>query len=543
MSPIVLMSTPMTSVSALAPASPVVTAAGTSASAFPWLTLIGAIPLLGALLLFALPGRAQVGRALALGFSLLAFVVSVVAATRFDPGSTAQFQLGERLEWIPQFGVSYSLGVDGMGIAMIVMSTIIVPVCVLAGWHDVPEGGRRRNVYFAWMLLLEAMIIGVFASTDVFLFYVFFEAMLVPVYFLIGSYGGPQRHAAATKFLLVSLAGGLVMLAAVIGVYVLGPGGPDGFLVERLTGLSFDPLVERLLFVGFFLAFAIKAPMWPVHTWLPQAASQATPATSTLLVGILDKVGTFGMIRFCLQMFPEASRWATPVVIVLALVSIVFGAAVAIGQDDMLRLIAYTSISHFGFIVLGIFAFTHVAGAGSVLYMVNHGFSTAAMFLMAGMLAQRRGSVRISDYGGWQRVTPVLAGCFLVTGLATLSLPGMGSFVSEFLVMLGTFQRYPWAAAVSSLGIILAAIYILLWYQRVMTGPKPEGLERVPDLTGREKWVMAPLIAAFLVLGFYPAPVLDVINPSVSSTLQHAGVTEPRPTNPAPAGAMNGSAK
>ncbi len=498
-------------------------------SSFPWLTTIGLIPLLGAVVV-VLMGRSSAGRPVALGFSLATLAVTVAAVSQFEIGSTAQFQLAEVVDWIPQFGVSYALGVDGMALALIVMSAILVPICLLAAWRDVHEP-RRRNTYFAWMLLLETMIVGVFAATDVFLFYVFFEAMLVPVYFLIGSYGeGPGRNREAMKFLLFSLAGGLIMLVPVIALYFIGPGGPQGFLVDSLTGLDMDPLVERLLFLGFFIAFAIKAPMWPVHTWLPGAATEARPATAVLLVGVLDKVGTYGMIRFCLQLFPEASRWATPVVIVLALVSILYGAALAIGSRDMMRLIAYTSVSHFGFIVLGIFALTHVSNAGSVFYMINHGFSTAGLFLIAGMLIQRGGSKWIADYGGWQRISPLLAGTFLVTAMSTLALPGLGSFVSEFLVMMGTYQRYPIAAVISSLGIILAALYMLLLYQRLMTGPKPADRAGVPDLNGREKWVVAPLLVLFVVLGFYPKPVLDVINPAVNQTLQYVGVTDPAPT-------------
>lgn len=551
---------------------------------FPLLTTIGLLPLVGAVVV-ALMGRSPAGRTVAFGFSIATLLASLVAAWQFDSGATAQFQLAERHDWIPQFGVSYALGVDGMALAMIIMSTILVPVCLLAAWNDIPEGGRRQNSYFAWMLLLEMMMIGVFAATDVFLFYVFFEAMLVPVYFLIGSYGGVRRHAAAMKFLLFSLAGGLIMLVAVIALYFQGPGGNTGFLVDSLTGLSIDLNTQKWLFAGFFIAFAIKAPMWPVHTWLPDAAEQARPATAVLLVGVLDKVGTYGMIRFCLQLFPGASEWATPTVIGLALVSIVYGALVAIGQQDMMRLIAYTSISHFGFIVVGIFALTHISSAGSVLYMLNHGFSTAALFLLAGMLIQRRGTAQIAAYGGWQRVAPVLAGCFLVASMSGLALPGLGSFVSEFLVMMGTYQRYPWVAAISAVGIILAALYMLLLYQRVFTGPRPgtevvtvngapkvvdierraddsldeayadplsrddtieSGVDHdgrrhgpIADLTGRERWVVAPLIVLFLVLGFYPKVALDVINPAVSQTLQHVGVTDPAPA----VGAVNGSAK
>ena len=510
---------------------------------FPWLTLLVLIPLVGAVVVWLLPsGLAARAKHVALGVSLLTLVVGILATIAYAGGSsTGQFRLEEQHQWIPQFGVSYALGVDGIALALILMSLVLTPICLLAAWRDLPQRGdrgdgdipdpREKN-YFALMLVLETFMVGVFAATDVFLFYVFFEAMLIPVYFLIGQYGGPRRQYAAVKFLVFSLLGGLIMLAAVIGLYTQGPGGSDGFLVEKLTGLALDPTTGRLLFLGFFFAFMVKAPMVPVHTWLPDAATEARPATAVLLVGVLDKVGTYGMIRFCLQLFPEASQWATPVVITLAVISVLYGALLAIGQTDIMRLIAYTSISHFGFIVLGIFAMTSTGFAGSTLYMVNHGFTTAALFLIAAMMVSRRGSKRIADFGGWQRVTPVLAGSFLVAGLSGLALPGLGAFVAEFLTLVGTFQRYPVAAVIATVGIILAALYILLTYKRMATGPAPESAVGTLDLGARERWVVAPLIALFIVLGFYPKPALDLINPAVSTTLGQMGVADPAPVVP-----------
>ncbi|MGB3762816.1 MAG: NADH-quinone oxidoreductase subunit M [Ornithinimicrobium sp.] len=510
-------------------------------SDFPWLTTLVLVPLLGGAAVAVLPkGFAKV-REVALGVSLLTLVLGILMAFQFEVGADTQFQLTEVRSWIPQFGVSYALGIDGISLTMILLGVVLVPICLLAAWEDVPvEDGRRQQGYFALMLILEAFMIGVFAAIDVFLFYVFFEAMLIPVYFLIGMFGGPGRAKAATSFLLYSLLGGLIMLVAVIAVYLQGPGGTDGFLIENLSGLDISTWVERLLFLGFFIAFAIKAPMWPVHTWLPHAASEARPATSVLLVGVLDKVGTFGMIRFCLQLFPDASRWATPAVMTFAVLSILIGAALAIGQRDMMRLIAYTSISHFGFIVLGIFAVTTVSQTGSTLYMVNHGFTTAALFLIAAMLVQRRGSRDIMDFGGWQRVTPLIAGSLLVAGLSGLALPGLNSFVSEFMVIIGTFQTYPVFAVVGTMGVILAALYILLMYKKVATGPAPEEYAATPDMTLREKAVVAPLIVAFLFLGFYPKPALDVLEPAVQTTLQYVGVSDPAPTGTS-ADAVEGS--
>ncbi len=520
----------------------------------PWLTLVGLVPLVGAVVVWLLPaGLAARAKHVALGVSLLTLVLGIVATIAYaGADSSGQFQLTEQHQWIPQFGVSYALGVDGIALALILMSLVLTPICLLAAWRDLSGSGDgvdgavtdpREKGYFALMLVLETFMVGVFAATDVFLFYVFFEAMLIPVYFLIGQYGGPRRQYAAVKFLVFSLVGGLIMLASVIGLYTQGPGGADGFLVTKLTGLALDPTTGRLLFLGFFFAFMVKAPMVPVHTWLPDAATEARPATAVLLVGVLDKVGTYGMIRFCLQLFPEASQWATPVVITLAVISVLYGALLAIGQTDIMRLIAYTSISHFGFIVLGIFAMTSTGFAGSTLYMVNHGFTTAALFLVAAMMVNRRGSKRIADFGGWQRVTPVLAGSFLVAGLSGLALPGLGAFVAEFLTLVGTFQRYPVAAVIATVGIILAALYILLTYKRMATGPAPESAAGTLDLGSREKWVVGPLIALFLVLGFYPKPALDLINPAVSTTLGHMGVSDPAPVVPvsAPASTQGGT--
>ena len=382
----------------------------------------------GSVVVAALPkARELLAKQVALAVSLVALAVTVAMALQFDPDAEAMFQFSEIHEWIPQFGVSYAVGVDGIALVLIGLATVLTPVCILASWHDVDDSRRSVNSYFALLLVLETFMIGVFAATDVFLFYILFEAMLVPMYFIIGSYGGAQRSYAAVKFLLYSLFGGLLMLAAVIGLFVVSDGGDRAFLFQNLVGLDIAPNTEKLLFVGFFTAFAIKAPLWPVHTWLPDAAAEAPPGGAVLLVGVLDKVGTFGMLRFCLPLFPDASRWATPVVITLCVIGIIYGALLAIGQTDIKRLIAYTSISHFGFIAMGIFAMTTQGQSGSTLYMVNHGFSTAALFLIAGFLISRRGSRLIADYGGVQRVAPVLAGTFLVAGLSSLALPGLSS--------------------------------------------------------------------------------------------------------------------
>jgi NADH-quinone oxidoreductase subunit M len=374
------------------------------------------------------------------------------------------------------------------------------------------------------------MMIGVFAATDLFLFYVFFEAMLVPVYFLIGGYGSGARQAAAVKFLLYSLFGGLLMLASIIGIFVIS-GNQIGrtFDIEALSGLQIDSTTQNFLFLGFFIAFAIKAPLWPLHTWLPDAAKSATPGTSILLLGVLDKVGTFGMIRYCVELFPDAARTFTPLIITLSVISILYGAFLAIGQKDIKGLIAFTSISHFGFITLGIFAMTSQGNSGATLYMLNHGFSTAALFLTAGWMISRRGSSTIADFSGLQRVTPILAWSFFIAGMSSLALPGLSSFVSEFLVLVGTYTRYPVAAIIATFGIIMAALYILIPVQKALHGPTTPGNENLPDLNKREIAAIAPVIAVIIALGFYPKPALDVINPAAQETITKAGFSDPAP--------------
>ncbi len=510
------------------------------------LTALIAIPAVGALLVALLPkGKDELAKRAALLVTLVVAVLSIVMAVQFKSGG-ARFQFTEQHWWIKQFGVHYAVGVDGVALVLVLLSAILVPIVVLASWNDAersggviaadadgaPEVTAKRSVktYFALLLTLEAMMIGVFAATDIFLFYVFFEAMLIPMYFIIGSYGGPQRSYAAVKFLLYSLFGGLLMLAAVIALYVTSANAGHGtFLFDELRQLHIQPTTAKWLFLGFFIAFAIKAPLVPFHTWLPDAAGQAPAGAAVLLVGVLDKVGTYGMLRFCIELFPGAAKWFTPVVLVLSVVGIVYGAILAIGQVDIKRLIAYTSISHFGFITLGIFAMTTQGQTGATLYMVNHGFSTGALFLVAGFLIARRGSARIDAFGGVKNVAPLLAGTFLVAGLSGLSLPGLSTFVSEFLVLVGTFTRYKVPAIIATSGIVLAAVYILWMYQRTMTGPTTEAVKGMRDLSKRELLVIAPVIAILVALGFYPKPALDVINPSVKATMVRVDKQDPKP--------------
>lgn len=524
---------------------------------FPLLTVTAAVPAVGAILTAAVPAaRRTAAKWLALFFSLATLALAVLVAVRFEPGGD-RYQLTESRSWIADFGVRYELGVDGIGVVLIALTAVLMPFIILAGWHDADpletksQRWRPTQGFFALILLVEAMVIISFEATDVFLFYIFFEAMLIPMYFLIGGFGdratssrsaaaaaggsdenaAAQRSYAAVKFLLYNLVGGLIMLAAVIGLYVVaGNFSLQEIAAARAAGtLDMATNTERWLFLGFFFAFAVKAPLWPLHTWLPNAMGEATAPVAVLITAVVDKVGTFAMLRFCLGLFPEASKWATPVILVLALISIVYGALVACGQRDIKRLVAYASISHFGFIILGIFAMTSQGQSGATLYMVNHGLSTAALMLVAGFLISRRGSRLIADYGGVQKVAPVLAGTFLIGGLATLSLPGLAPFVSEFLVLVGTFARYPVVGIIATFGIVLAALYTLVLYQRTMTGPVKEEVRTMPDLRLREVLVVAPLIALLIGLGVYPKVLTDIVNPAVEHTMSDVKQTDPKP--------------
>jgi NADH-quinone oxidoreductase subunit M len=494
------------------------------------LTSMGLLPLIGAGLIALLPAtNAKLVKQSALLVSVLVAALGITMTIGFDRGVTG-FQYVERYSWIPSLGISYQLGIDGISLILILLSVLLVPIVILAGWNE-SEGGRFSvKTFYILILVLETMMIGVFAATDLFLFYVFFEAMLVPVYFLIGGYGSGARQAAAVKFLLYSLFGGLLMLASIIGIFVIS-GNQIGrtFDITALSTLEIDTTTQNFLFLGFFIAFAIKAPLWPLHTWLPDAAKSATPGTSVLLLGVLDKVGTFGMIRYCVELFPDASRTFTPLIITLAVISILYGAFLAIGQKDIKSLIAFTSISHFGFITLGIFAMTTQSNSGATLYMFNHGISTAALFLTAGWMISRRGSSTIADFGGLQRVTPILAWSFFIAGLSSLALPGLSSFVSEFLVLVGTYTRYPVAAVIATFGIILAALYILIPVQKALHGPTTAGNENVPDLNRREIVAITPVIALIIALGLYPKPALEIINPAAQVTITNAGYSDPQP--------------
>jgi NADH-quinone oxidoreductase subunit M len=509
------------------------------------------LPLVGGLVV-AMPALRRddlLAKRVALGFSLAELVLAGLAWVAYRPGG-ARLQLTSSANWIPPFGVHFSLGVDGIALVMIALIAVLVPIVIGGAWQDKLPEERSAGGFFSLLLMMETGMVGVFAATDVFLFYVLFEVVLVPMYFLIGRYGGARRQYAAVKFFLYSLLGGLIMLASVIGLYVVSANklGAGTFDWATLVGVMKDqPASTQVwLFLGFFVAFAIKAPLVPLHTWLPDAGAEAPIGVGVLLVGVLDKIGTFGFLRYCLPLFPAASRQLAPLVLVLAVAGILYGSLLAMAQTDMKRWVAYTSIAHFGFIALGVFAFSTQAFAGSVLYMVNHGISTGMLFLVVGMVMARGGSRTISDYGGMAKVTPLLGGLFLVAGLSSLALPGTNSFVSEFLVLIGSFPREPVYTVLAATGMVLAAIYVLWIYQQIMQGPVRGtalvGLASGPgaaieptvgarknttDLSRREIVVLAPLVALIVLLGVYPKPVLDVITPSVGATLTDVGLSDP----------------
>jgi NADH-quinone oxidoreductase subunit M len=510
------------------------------------------LPLVGSALVGAMRSAPTAAKATSLAFALGQLVLTGLAWSAYHPGS-GRLQLTLSTPWIPAFGTRFALGVDGIALVMIALISVLVPIVMGSSWAEKLPEGRTPAGFYALLLVLQSLLVGVFAATDVFLFYLFFEVMLVPMYFLIGRFGGPRRQYAAVKFFLYSLLGGLVMLASVIGLFVvstnrLGRGTFDWASLVRIAG-SIPQGTQIWLFLGFFIAFAIKAPLVPLHTWLPDAGAEAPVGAGVLLVGVMDKVGIYGFLRYCLPLFPSASRALAPLVLVLAIVGIIYGALLAVGQSDMKRFVAYTSVAHFGFIALGVFAFSTQGLAGAVLYMVNHGISTGMLFIVVGMLMARGGSRLISDYGGVSALAPLLAGTMLLAGLSSLALPGTNSFVSEFLVLIGSFPRQPVYTIIGTAGIILAALYVLWVYQRVMQGPlrgaavvgslegpgtatAPDAAaqrqrSRFPDLSIREIAVLTPLVVLILLLGLYPQPVLNVINPSVGATLTEVGLSDP----------------
>jgi NADH-quinone oxidoreductase subunit M len=482
-------------------------------------------PLAGAVLIAAVPASRDVlVRWLALVASLVALALAVAVAVRFRPGEPG-FQLGMVADWVPSFGVRYRVGVDGVSLPLVVLATVLTPLAIAGSWRsDRPRG------YLALLLVLETAMLGVFVSLDLFLFYVFWEAVLVPTYFLIGSYGGQRRVYAAVKFFVYTLLGGLLMLVAIITLFYLHQKatGQSSFDYDALRDFQKAPATQRWLFFGFFAAFAIKTPVWPFHTWLPDAYTEAPTTTTVLLAGVMSKLGVYGFVRFSLPLFPDAARDFQPLLLTLAVIGILYCALVAAVQRDFKTLVAYSSVSHLGFIVLGVFALNLQGVQGGVFYMVAHGLLIGGLFFLTGMLEERRGTRRIEDFGGLQQSVPRMAAVMLVITLGAVALPGLAGFVGEFLTLLGAFLANRAYAVLAAVGVILGAVYLLWAYQRMWHGRlEREENRAVADLTGREWAILAPLIAAVVVLGLFPNPLLERVEPSARRVVEHTQSSSP----------------
>ena len=486
------------------------------------LTLVLAAPLLGALFAIVIPSDRVNGlKVFGIGASTVTFLVSVYLFIVFD-GSQAEFQFVEKVRWIGALNVSYHVGVDGISLLLVMITTFLTPLSLLASWDSIKH---RIKEFVVFMLFLEFGMLGVYLSIDTFLFYVFWEAMLIPMYFIIGIWGGHERIYAAIKFFLYTMFGSLLMLVAIIWLGYFASTQPEGHFTTNLPELlaispKIPATVQMWMFLAFALSFAIKVPLFPFHTWLPDAHVQAPTAGSVVLAGVLLKMGTYGFVRFCLPLFPIATFEFLPYVAILAVVGIIYGALVSLVQTDLKKLVAYSSVSHLGFVVLGIFAMTEEALQGSLIQMVNHGLSTGALFLIVGMLYDRRHTREISDFGGLSRKMPVFATLFMIVMLSSLGLPGLNGFVGEFLILLGSFKSQFLGtsayAVAASVGVILTAVYLLWMYRRVMFGPltRPEN-EALKDLNTREIVVLLPIVVFIVWIGLYPSTFLDKTSKSV----------------------------
>ncbi|RPJ66939.1 MAG: NADH-quinone oxidoreductase subunit M [Acidobacteria bacterium] len=487
------------------------------------LTTIVFLPLAGALLLLLLENRDGrrngVVRWAALAVSLLVFAATLLLWSRFDPAS-ADFQFVERLDWIPAFGIQYAVGVDGISLCLLVLTGFLTPIALLSSWASVHE---RVKAFSAFLLALESAMLGVFVALDLFLFYVFWDAMLIPMYFLIGVWGYERRIYAAVKFILYTAAGSVLMLIAIIGLSWVhfSATGAYSFDLLRLFDLDVPSRLQFWFFLAFALAFAIKVPLFPFHTWLPDAHVEAPTAGSVILAGVLLKMGTYGLVRFAFPLFPDAAIFFAPYLALLAVIGIIYGALVAMVQPDMKKLVAYSSVSHLGFVVLGITALNTQGMQGAVYQMLNHGVSTGGLFLIVGMLSDRRHTRLISEYGGLKAVMPRLVAVFLIITLSSIGLPGLNGFVGEFLILLGAFRWDPRYAAFAAVGVILSAVYMLWMFQRVNYGPVTnDENQALPDLTRRERWVIVPTVAAAVLMGVLPGLFLRPMQPSVEKLLQ-----------------------
>jgi NADH-quinone oxidoreductase subunit M len=488
---------------------------------FPILTSLILLPAAGALaLLFIRDDErgAAVARGVALVISVLVFAETLLLWSRFNP-ALADFQFVERYQWIPSFGISYHVGVDGISLLLIVLTGLLTPLALLSSWESV---GRRVRTFCAFLLLLESAMIGVFVSIDLFLFYVFWDAMLIPMYFLIGIWGYDQRVYAAVKFILYTMTGSVLMLLAILGLAVLhhSATGAYGFDLLALYDLEIPPQLQFWFFLAFALAFAIKVPVFPFHTWLPDAHVQAPTAGSVILAGVLLKMGTYGLVRLAFPLFPNAALFFAPSLATLAVIGIVYGALVAMVQPDLKKLVAYSSVSHLGFVVLGIAALNPEGVQGAVYQMLSHGVSTGGLFILVGMLSDRRHTRLIAEFGGLKAVAPRLVAAFLVVTLSSIGLPGLNGFVGEFLILLGAFQSDPRLAAFAATGVILSAAYMLWMFQRVNYGPVTNEKNRTfADLRAREVMALAPIIIVAVLMGVVPNLFLRPMAPAVERVI------------------------
>ena len=491
------------------------------------LTLLLALPLIGFLIALVVPRSSPGGsRTWALLISLVTFVASLALPILFDRNNGGE-QFALNVPWIASPEIHYYVAVDGIGLWLVLLSTFLTPICVLISWKYIQN---RAKEFYAFLLMLEFGLIGVFIAQDLFLFYVFWEVSLVPMYFLVGIWGHERRIYAAVKFFLFTMTGSVLMLAAIIYLYNRAGTFSYPALIDMLQSgkLSFGPTEQLYLFLAFFIAFAIKVPLFPLHTWLPDAHVEAPTAGSVMLASVMLKMGTYGILHFCLPLFPSASRRCAPWIVVLAIIGIIYGALVSLVQPNMKKLVAYSSVSHLGFVVLGIFSFTQLGFDGAVYQMLNHGISTGALFVLVGLLYERRHSLEIADYGGVATAAPWLSTAFLITTLASIGLPMLNNFVGEFLVLQGAaLANYKWAVY-AAIGVILSACYMLWLYQRVFYGEVNEHVRsHLPDLNFREWAVVVPLIAMMVWMGVYSQSFLPPVGKTTARVLSQTQVNVP----------------
>jgi len=486
---------------------------------FPLLSFVTFLPLAGAImiLLFVRGGAEDVARNSRWGafwVSLVTFFASLVLWFKFETG-TADFQFVEQHDWLPAYKIGYQMGVDGISVFFVLLSTLLTPICILASWTAIQERVKEFMIAF---LVLETMMVGMFCALDFVVFYIFFEAVLIPMFLIIGVWGGPRRVYAAFKFFLYTLLGSVLMLLAIIVMYIVA-GSTD---VPTLMQFKFDPSLQTWLWLAFFASFAVKVPMWPVHTWLPDAHVEAPTAGSVILAGVLLKMGAYGFLRFSLPMLPVASEFFTPLVFTLSVVAVIYTSLVALAQEDMKKLIAYSSVAHMGFVTVGIFAVNQQAVEGAIIQMLSHGFVSGALFLCVGVVYDRIHSREIARYGGLVNRMPKYAFVFMLFMLASVGLPGTSGFVGEFLIMLGAFEVSTWVAFLIATGMVLGAAYMLYLYRRIIFGDlTKDDLKAILDLNGREVAIFAPLVVLVLWMGIYPAPFLDMISASVTNLVDN----------------------